>query len=435
MGTDTHHIVVVGGGAGGIELVTRLAKKYRRQPQVRITLVDQNLTHIWKPLWHEVAAGTLSFYEHEVNYLIHSHQHHYHFELGRLQGLNRQAKQIYLSPIINEAGETIAPARSLHYDTLVLAIGSISNDFGILGAHEYCYALDSQVQAEQFHQKFLQYCIETQYEPTVSNKQTNVVIIGGGATGVELAAELHGVINQIGKLGWANVKATNIQLTLIEAGDRLLANLSPRISQAVQSDLTNRGIQIYTSQRVKQITPQTITTMSGLNLTADLIVWAAGIKAPAILTQFDGLETNSMNQIVVKPNLQSSVDNHIFAFGDCAACPQPGKDKNVPPRAQAAHQQAMLLVKTLPRHLAGQPLPNYRYHDYGSLISLSGQGAVGQLMSYVPQSLFIEGNLARFFYWSLFKKHQAVLFGIWQTTLLTIGQILTEKIKPRLKLH
>lgn len=430
---NVHRIVIVGGGAGGLELVTRLAHKFRRKKNIHITLVDNKLTHIWKPLWHEVATGTLASSDNEIGYLLHSHFHGYNFELGTLVGLDRSNKTIQLSAIVNENGDIVAPSRSLPYETLIVSIGSVCNDFGITGVAEYCLSLDSQQQAEQFHREFLQRCMHIEYN--AATPTLNIVVVGGGATGVELIAELNRVINQIKTFGWQRVNNNTIKLTIIESSDRLLQALKPKISTMIYDDLSARGITIYTNQRVQTVQSNAIITAQGLSIPADMIVWAAGIKAPAVLCNLDGLEINAINQLIVHNTLQTTVDKNIFAFGDCAYCPQGPDKKAVPPRAQAAHQQATLLVKTMQAHLANQPLPIYQYHDYGSLISLSQHNAVGQLMSYIPGSLFLEGRIAQFLYWMLFKEHQTVLLGLWRTGLMTISNFLTERVKPRLKLH
>ena len=147
------------------------------------------------------------------------------------------------------------------------------------------------------------------------------------------------------------------------------------------------------------------------------------------------LETNRLNQLVVTGNLQTTLDPSIFAFGDCAACPQPGTDRNVPPRAQAAHQQASLLAKSLKLRIEGKTLPEYKYTDYGSLISLSRFSAVGNLMGNLTGSVMLEGWLARMFYVSLYRMHQMALYGVPRTLLLMLSDRLGRSTEPRLKLH
>jgi NADH dehydrogenase len=167
-------------------------------------------------------------------------------------------------------------------------------------------------------------------------------------------------------------------------------------------------------------------------------VWAAGIKAPDFLHEIDGLETNRINQLVVKRNLQTTLDANIFAFGDCAACPWVGHDgTTVPPRAQAAHQQASMLFKTVKYRIAGKKdLPEFTYRDYGSLVNLGSYTTVGNLMGALSGgSLFIEGLIARTMYRSLYKLHLMALHGFWSTALQTLARIITRRTEAHVKLH
>jgi len=435
---QTHDIVIVGGGAGGLELATSLGKKLKRNSDVRVTLIDASLTHLWKPLWHEVAAGTLNSHEDELNYIAHAYQNHFHFILGKLDGLERANKEIFLAPVLDEQKKEIIPRRHVHYDTLIIAIGSVSNDFGTPGVRENCYFLDERFQADQFQQQFLKKILQAQNQlESQGFDQLTIAIVGGGATGVELAAELHYAIDQAARYGRSQLTASkNVKICIIEAAERLLAALPERVSHATTEELKKLGIEVYTGQRVAEVNEKGLLTTSGLFIAADLKVWAAGIKAPEILEHLDGLEVNRLNQLVVKQTLQTTRDDNIFAFGDCASCPQPTRDNQpVPPRAQAAHQQASQLAKTIMRRLKGlSPLPFF-YRDYGSLISLSHHTAIGNLMGRIKTNYFIEGKVARWMYLSLYKMHQSKLYGYWRVAMLTIANLLTRRIKPRLKLH
>jgi len=139
---------------------------------------------------------------------------------------------------------------------------------------------------------------------------------------------------------------------------------------------------------------------------------------------------------VVRPTLQSTRDDAIFAIGDCAACPWPEKNANVPPRAQSAHQQADLAGDNLLRLLAGKKLAEYRYRDYGSLVSLGRFSTVGNLMGGLTGgSLMIEGLVARMVYLSLYKMHQVALFGLFRAGLLSVSHVFRRAVHPRIKLH
>ncbi|RRV71041.1 NAD(P)/FAD-dependent oxidoreductase [Stutzerimonas stutzeri] len=430
----SHRIVIVGGGAGGLELATRLGRTLGKRGKARVTLVDANLTHIWKPLLHEVAAGSLNSSADELNYVAQAKWNHFEFQMGRMAGLDRTNKCIRLEATRDEFGVELVPSRALNYDTLVIAVGSTTNDFGTPGAAEHCIFLDTREQAERFHRQLLSHYMKA-HAGESGPRGINMAIVGAGATGVELAAELLHAAKELAAYGLDGIKPEDVKITLIEAGPKVLPALPERISQPVHQTLLDLGVTVLTGAAVSEVTADGLHTKQGEFVPASLKVWAAGIKAPAFLHELDGLETNRINQLVVDPTLQSTRDENIFAFGDCAACPQPDSDRNVPPRAQAAHQQASMLARSIRNRLEGKPLPTYRYKDYGSLISLSTFSAVGNLMGNLTGNVMLEGWLARMFYISLYRMHQIALYGMPRTLLMMLGDKLSRSTEPRLKLH
>ncbi|KAF0843155.1 NADH dehydrogenase [Methylovorus glucosotrophus] len=439
-GSGLHHVVIVGGGAGGLELATRLGDKLGRKGKAEITLIDRTRTHVWKPLLHEIAAGSMNPDKHELEYLAQAHWHHFRFRLGSMDGLDRAKKEVYIAPFYDEDGVEIIPRRTFKYDTLIIAIGSTTNDFGIAGAREHSIALDTQDQAERFHRRLHNALVRahTQNVPLQAG-QLEVAIVGAGATGVELAAELHNTTRELAAYGLDKINADrDVKISLIEASDRVLPALPPRLSQSVELELRKLRVHVYTGERVTEVTDKGIYTHSGRFIPSSLVVWAAGIKAPDFLSQLDGLEANRINQLVVRRTLQTTLDDDVFAFGDCAACPWPGHDENVPPRAQSAHQQASMLVKTVKKRVAGKAtaLPEYTYRDYGSLVNLGKYTTVGNLMGSVGgSSLFIEGMFARFMYQSLYKMHLMALHGFFTVFLQTLARMITRRTEPHVKLH
>ena len=432
----SHRIVIVGGGAGGLELATRLGRKLGKSGAARIILVDANLTHIWKPLLHEVAAGSLNSSEDELNYVAQAKWNHFEFQLGRMSGLDRASKSITLAPTLDDDGQVLMPERRIAYDSLVIAVGSTTNDFGPPGAAEHCIFLDTRAQAERFHRRMLSHYLRAHASESEAGGKIDIAIVGAGATGVELAAELHHAAKQLAAYGLNRIRPEDMRITLIEAGPRVLPALPERIARPVHQTLEKLGVTVLTGAAVSEVTAEGLKTADGNFIPASLKVWAAGIRAPGFLKDLDGLESNRINQLQVRPTLQTTLDDDVFAFGDCAACPQPGNDgRNVPPRAQAAHQQASLLAKSLRLKISGQSLPEYRYRDYGSLISLSSFSAVGNLMGNLTGSVMLEGWLARVFYVSLYRMHQMALYGTLRTLLLMLSDRIGRSTEPRLKLH
>jgi NADH dehydrogenase len=204
------------------------------------------------------------------------------------------------------------------------------------------------------------------------------------------------------------VHERDIKITIVEAAPKILPALSERLSTAVLGLLKKLNIEVLTGERVTEVSTGGVKTATGREIPAELVVWAAGIKAPDFLKDIGGLETNRINQLVVEQTLQTTRDPNIFAFGDCASCPWPEKKSAVPPRAQSAHQQASHLSRMLPRHLRGEALRPYAYRDFGSLISLGKFSTVGSLMGAVTRgSIMIEGLFAKIMYLSLYKMHDS----------------------------
>jgi NADH:ubiquinone reductase (H+-translocating) len=438
-----HRIVVVGGGAGGLELATRLGDKLGRRGKADVTLIDKASTHLWKPLLHEIAAGSMDLGHHELDYLAQAHWHHFHYRAGEMIGLNRSRREVLVAPVVEEDGIEVTPARGYPYDTLVLAVGSLTNDFGTPGAAEHAICLDTPEEAARFHRRLVNACLraQSQSEP-LRPGQLQVAIVGAGATGVELAAELHKTTRELVAFGLDRIDPDrDITLHVIEAADRILPALPERISEAATELLGKLGVKVYTSAKVAAVMPNEIRFADGRSINAELVVWAAGVKAPAFLQNIDGLETNASNQLVVRQTLQTTRDDNVFVIGDCAACPwpeKPGLERNalVPPRAQAAHQQATHLSKQLRRRLAGQAVEPWHYRDFGSLVSLGQYSAVGSLMGkLIGSSFFVEGYFARLMYVSLYKMHEYALHGLIKVTLDTLVRLITRRTEPQVKLH
>ncbi len=431
-----HHIVIVGGGAGGLELATKLGDRLGKAGRARITLVDRSRTHIWKPLLHSIAAGSLRRSQHELNYMAQAHWHHFHYRNGEMIGLDRDAKTISLAPVLDEEGREILPQSSLAYDTLVVAVGSVTNDFGTPGAAKYAVPLETPEQASRFNRRLVNACLraQNQTEP-IRPGQLHVAIIGAGATGTELAAELHHTARAIIAYGLDKIDPErDIRIVLIEAADRILPALPERISNSTRDLLVKLGVEVRTSARVAEVMPDGVRLADGEVIPSDLVVWSAGVKAPPFLAGIGGLETNRINQLVVRPTLQTTRDDHIFAIGDCASCPRPGYPQPVPPRAQAAHQMSEFMFKQLENVLAGRPLAEFTYHDFGSLVSLGKYSTVGSLMgSLIGSSFFIEGYFARLMYRSLYKMHEAALHGGGRTLLGLFAR--SARPSPTVKLH
>ncbi len=431
-------IVIVGGGAGGLELATRLGDTLGRRGRAEVILIERGRTHFWKPHLHELAAGSVDLDVHELDYLAQSHWHGFKYRFGEMTGLDRAAREVLVGPVLDDDGVEIVPARRVGYDLLVLAVGSRVNDFGTPGVMEHAIALDSTAQADRFHRRLVNAFLRahSQVEP-LKPGQLDVAIVGAGATGVELAAELHNATRELVSFSLDNIDPDkHIRLHLIEASPRILPALPERISAAARRMLDSLNVEVHCDARVAEVLPQAVRLADGRVIDASMVVWAAGVKAASFLSGM-GIATNAMHQVKVDARLRSVDDPDIYALGDCAAVEWAGHPgRLVPPRAQAAHQQAMYLVKALRRRLAGKTVSAWRYRDFGSLVSLGEYSTVGNLMgNFVGGNLWLEGLFARWMYQSLYKMHEIALHGWWKTSLTTLARLIARQTEPRVKLH
>lgn len=423
-------IIIVGGGAGGLELATYLGRKLGRKQKAKVILIDRNATHLWKPLLHEVATGTLDEGVDALSYRAHAKNHGFEFQQGTLVAVDRENKSVSLAPIYNAQNQLLVKERNISYDKLVIAIGSKSNDFGTKGVAEHCIFLDGSEQAKDFQKRMMELFLQFSHS---EDKDVKIAIVGGGATGIELSAELYHIVRNLNSYGFGKLNRASLKVTLIEAGPRLIPALPERISIAAFQELKKAGVEVRLGTMITEAREDGLMTRLGEKIEADIMVWAAGVKAPDITREF-GFETNRLNQIQVKDTLQATVDDAVFVIGDCAALMQDGKP--IPPRAQAAHQMATLCGKNIVALLEGKELKPFRFNDKGSLLSFSKFGTVGNLMgNLVSGDMFIEGKIARFAYLSLYRMHQVALHGCFKTGLIVLVGQINRFLRPTMKLH
>lgn len=430
-------IVIVGGGAGGLELACKLGRKLG---PAKVLLVDTRLYHIWKPSLHEVAAGTLDIHQEGLSYQMLAHDNGFTFVYGPMTALDHGTRRITVGAVRALDGEDILPERRIDYGSLVIAVGSTSNYFGVPGAREHTISLNATEDAERFRLRLLRLMAvaeQAREERNDADAALDVVIIGGGATGVELAAELREASGVYATYGFSRLQVKrDIRITLLEGAPRILAPLPERVSNAALKLLDERGIRVVNNCRVTNIEADRVLDYDGNVYPASLCVWAAGIRAPEFLGTL-GLPVNKGGQIEVDGQLRVPGVPGVYALGDCAACID-ASGKPVPPRAQAAHQQADYLRKRFVRVATGKPVDEkpYLYRDYGSLVSLGKTTSVGSLMgSLSGASWFVEGMIGRVMYTSLHLMHHQAVLGAMRTGVLAVARFLIRRTTPLVKLH
>ena len=421
-----HDIVIIGGGAGGLELAARLGRRFGpRERRRRVLLIDRSIFHLWKPSLHEVAAGSLDSHQEGLSYPLLARRNHFSFAFGDLTGLDPAAKTLTLAEIRDDGAVLVAP-RTLSFQTLVLAIGSGSNLFNTPGAAEHAHLLENVADAEAFNRRLTAAFLSAAYS---DERKLNIAIVGAGATGVELSTELIEGHDEL-SAGLTSDQMFDLAVTIVEAAPRILGGLPERASAKAARALKAKGVRLLTDAKVKAVHADRLDTSKG-DVPADLIVWAAGVKASEHNRDL-GLSTGRINQFVVDDHLRTSAPG-IYAMGDCAEAPGPN-GKPVPARAQAASQQAAYLAKAL-ANPARDPGP-FLYRDRGSLVSLGGDTGVGSLMGGLGGPNFlIEGLIAKWAYMALHLDHHRAILGVSRTAILALSRLLHRRVSGRLKLH
>ncbi|GAB7549179.1 NAD(P)/FAD-dependent oxidoreductase [Cupriavidus sp. 8B] len=431
-------IVIVGGGAAGLQLAIDLGRALGRKKRARVVLVDRSPTHLWKPLLHEVAAGSVEPTVHHTSFALQAERNHFEFVQGELVSVDRTSRVITVAT--GSAGET-TDADSLHaigYDKLVLAVGGVTQYFGVAGAREHALALDSVSGAELVRDR-LHAALRSKSLPATPQadaRKVRVAIVGAGATGVQLASQLRRTSRLLNQYGVHRLDPVHdVDIAVLEAAPTILPGMDGGLAARVSRRLAQQHIRVGTGQRVTSVTPDDLVLGANERLNVDLVVWAAGVVASPLVATL-GLALNEKGQARVGPTLQSLGDDDVFAIGDCASCRPTNVARELPTRAQVAFQQALYLVEALPRHLSSRPVLPFVYRDYGSLISLAGGRAVGSLATVKGSSgWYVEGKIAALMHHAIYRRHILSINGWRRALIVSLSHGLERWLGAGTRLH
>lgn len=416
-------LVIVGGGAGGLELAVRLAKAGRSD----VRLIDNGETHIWKPRIHELAAGLRRGQVDELDYAGLAEHWGFAFERGELCDVDPTTRELTLAAIHGRDGRTLVGERKIAYRALVLALGGVTPDMGVEGVMDHAFMLDGEEDAEALSQRYSSGLLA--HSLGGYTRPYHIVIVGSGATGVELSAHL--ATDAVGAALAPRAAQPEVQITILEASETFMSGMDDTVRQAIHERLTQAGIEIKTHQQVSKVSAEAVETKDGQRFPADLTVWATGRVGPPVADKIDGLACNKKRQWRVRRTLQCADSDALFALGDCAYI----EDDPVPPTAQAASEQAEHLATELPQFLDGEQPANFTFQDKGTLLSLGQAGSVGEVRGHFGDDLQVRGRLARAAYRGLQRQHQLLLLGAAKGTAEAISDVFGRSIGPRLKVY
>ncbi len=359
------HAVVVGAGFGGLAC----AKKLRKSDVYSVTLIDRNPYQLFSPLLYQVATASLP--EDDIAFPVRTAYREVQFVRGEVTNVDATKKELTLSN-----GKTIS------YDDLILAVGSEGTTFGIPGVAEHCLQMKSINDAREIRRSLLS-TYESVEDGLLSLESLNVVIVGGGPTGVELAGAVSELQREIQReFEHIAPKAT---VTLLEAGPRLLPSFHPYSSKYTIKTLTKMGVQVKVDAAVVEATSRSLRLNDGTEIIAGTRIWAAGVVAPAHW-KFLG-ETARGNRIKVNSNLQ--LNDSIWVVGDAASFPDVA-GRPLPMVAPVAIQQGKHVARQIRRRESGKSLEVFKYRDKGQMATIGRRKAVVEMNSW----LRFQGSLA-----------------------------------------
>jgi NADH:ubiquinone reductase (H+-translocating) len=359
----THpRVVIVGAGFGGL----RLARELKHAP-VEVLLVDRNNYHTFQPLLYQVATAALDPEEigHNVRGIFHG-QRNFEFRLGKVTGVDWQAHHLFC-----EHGVPIP------FDYLVLAAGTVTNDFGIKGIEQYAFGLKSMEEAIDLRSHVMKQFEAADADPGLLDQGIlNFVIGGGGPTGVEMAGSLAEWFHKVLRKDFPRLDVSRARVIAIEAVDTLLPPFAEPLRRNALETLRSRGVEVMLKEAVAEVTPNSVKLKSGKVIPTCTVIWSAGVKASPLGAAL-GLELTRGARVLVNPDL--SVPNHpeVFVIGDMAAS-KDARGNLHPQLAQVALQGASHTARQIVRRIHGEPDEPFFYHDPGTMATIGRNAAVVQ---------------------------------------------------------
>jgi NADH dehydrogenase len=349
-------VVVVGAGFAGLYAVRGL-----RKSGYRVTLIDKNLYSTFQPLLYQVATGGLN--PGDVSYAVggYAREHHARYARGELTAIDTAARQI-----------TLADGRELGYDYLILATGVSASHFGIKGAEKFTYGLYTRHDAVTLRDRFMA-DVERLSEGT-PDAQLAVTMVGGGATGVELAGTMAELRDGVLRETFPDVDAARIHVRVVEMQSELLGPFDKKLRAYTYDQLVKRGVDVQLDTAIAEVTPDRVILKDGRHLHSDITVWTAGVAAPPEANAWD-LPQGHAGRIETGPDLRVKGHDRIFAVGDIGLV----TDNPTPQLSQPAIQMGLHAARQILRIEAGQPTETFHYHDKGQAATIGRRSAVIEL--------------------------------------------------------
>jgi NADH dehydrogenase len=365
-GATAPHVVIVGAGFGGLRAVRAL----RRAP-VRITLVDRRNYHLFQPLLYQVATAGLAPEDiaHPVR-AIFRRQRNFEFRLAEVVGVDLAERRLRTS------------TGDLAWDFLILAPGSTSAFFGLDTVAENALPLKDIEDAVAIRNQVLRMFETAVQEPDADRRRAmlNFVVVGGGPTGVESAGALSELIRLVLTRDFPNLNVKEVRVILLEATDRLLGALPPKLGEATAEILWRKHVEVRLGALVTHYDGERVVLKGGEVIPARTLIWAAGVQAAPLVEVLEA-DRGSQGRVRVRETLQLPGHDRVFVVGDGAYLEDPAEGP-LPMMAPVAQQEADHAAANLVRMLRGEPLTPFRYHNRGTMATIGRNAAVAYVRGF-----------------------------------------------------
>ena len=355
--TDTAHVVIVGAGFAGLSAAGKL-----RKADLHVTVIDKHLYSTFQPLLYQVATGGLN--PGDVAYPVggFTARRNARFIRDELAAIDPAARVVRL-----------AGGREIGYDYLILATGVSANYFGVQGAEENTFGLYTRTDAIVLRDHIMNGFEWLSADPD-GQREFAVTVVGGGATGVELAGTLGELRNNVLRATFPDVDPARLHIRLVETAPELLMPFHPKLREYTRRQLVKRGIDIRVNTTIREVTKDHVLLADGTSHRSDLTVWTGGVAAPGSVASW-GLPQGKAGRLIVGPDLRVEGSDRIFATGDVAL----NEDNPSPQLAQPALQEGRHAAEQVIHLLRGEPTEPFHYHDKGTMATIGRRSAVVQL--------------------------------------------------------
>jgi NADH dehydrogenase len=374
----TTHIVILGGGFAGVTTAAHLEKLFRGDPAVCFTLISETNSWLFTPMLVEVAASGLD--PTHIATPLRTSLKRTRVLRSRVTGIDLKLRQVQL----NEEG----PQTGLHYDHLVLALGSVSNYSGSAAIAENAFEFKTLSDAMHIRNHVIDIFerAEAETDPERRRALLTFVVAGGGFSGAELAGGLNDFARGM-TADYLSLSPADLRIILVHSRERILPELSDSLADYARQRMQERGVTFKLNERVADAEPGSVTLSSGEKIATETFIWTAGVTASQILQQLP-VPHNDRGAVLVDRTLALPDYSHVWALGDGASVPDTNSGKICPPTAQAATRQALCLARNIRASLLGRRLREFRFRSLGSLCVVGHQTACAEILGLKFSGLF-----------------------------------------------